>query len=219
MKLSNWEWEYKEWYQKDKALREICTEVALTISTSLIPLIQNDATAHARLIKLKSHLAPSDPTRRRELRGKYDALRSPKPRNTSVDRWLNEWISVTNLMAVLDMPKTKGGQIQEDFLVTANKIHETWATAELRKLLELQEKDGAEDSDLLTITTLVASFRQFLRIMNPQGLAFSTFGASLGITNHGRANTKPNTEEAGGQNRKFQPMHQPPRNCFCGRKH
>jgi hypothetical protein len=86
MKLSNWEWEYKEWSQKDKALREICTEVASTISTSLIPLIQNDATAHARLIKLKSHLAPSDPTRRRELRGKYNALRSPKPRNTSMDR-------------------------------------------------------------------------------------------------------------------------------------
>jgi hypothetical protein len=77
MNLSNWDWEYKEWYQKDKALREICTEVASTISTSLIPLIQNDATAHARLIKLNSHLAPSDPTRRRELRGKYDALRSP----------------------------------------------------------------------------------------------------------------------------------------------
>jgi hypothetical protein len=28
MKLSIWDWEYKEWYQKDKALREICTEVA-----------------------------------------------------------------------------------------------------------------------------------------------------------------------------------------------
>jgi hypothetical protein len=131
--------EYKEWYQQDKALREICTEVAITISTSLIPLIQNDATSHARLIKLKSHLAPSDPTRKRELRVKYDALRSPKPRNTSVDKWLDEWISVTDLMALLDMPETKGGQIQEDFLVTANKSHETWATAELRRLLELMK--------------------------------------------------------------------------------
>jgi hypothetical protein len=219
MKLSNWEWKYKDWYQKDKALREICTEVASTISTSLIPLIQNDATAHARLIKLKSHLAPSDPTRRRELRGKYDALRSSQPRNTSVDRWLDEWISVTDLMALLDMPETKGGQIQEDFMVTANRIHETWATAELRKLLELQEKDGAKDSDLPTINTLVASFRQFLRIMNPQGSAFGSFGASLGIANNSAANTKPNTEEHGDQNKKSQLTHQPPRNCFCGRKH
>jgi hypothetical protein len=70
-------------------------------------------------------------------------------------------------MALLDMPETKGGQIQEDFLDTANKIYETWATAELRRLLELQEKDGAKDSDLLTITTLVASFRQFIKVMNP----------------------------------------------------
>ena len=167
IRLSEWEWIYKEWSQKDRALREICTDVASTISTSLIPLIQNDRTAHARLVKLKSHVAPSDPTRKRELRGKYDALRSPKPRNTSVDKWLDEWIRVTDLMVMLDMPETKGGQIQEDFLVTANQVHETWATAELRKLLELQEKPGSKDSDLLTITTLVASFRQFLRIIRP----------------------------------------------------
>jgi hypothetical protein len=120
MKLSEWEWKYRDWHQKDKALKEICTDVASTISTSLIPLIQNDATAHARLVKLKSHIAPSDPTQRRQLRAKYDALRSPKPRNTSVDKWLDEWIRVTDLMAMLDMPETKGGQVQEDFLVTAN---------------------------------------------------------------------------------------------------
>ncbi|KAA8623826.1 hypothetical protein A1F94_013574 [Pyrenophora tritici-repentis] len=125
MKLSEWEWKYKEWHQKDKALKEICTDVASTISTSLIPLIQNDATAHARLAKLRAHIVPSDPTRRRELRVKYDALRSPKPRNTSVDKWLDEWICVTDLMAMLDMPEMKGGQVQEEFLVTANKLHET----------------------------------------------------------------------------------------------
>ncbi|KAI0603923.1 hypothetical protein TUN205_11831, partial [Pyrenophora tritici-repentis] len=26
MKLSEWEWKYKEWHQKDKALKEICTD-------------------------------------------------------------------------------------------------------------------------------------------------------------------------------------------------
>jgi hypothetical protein len=76
---------------------------------------------------------------------------------------------------MLDMPETKGGQIQEEILVTANKVHETWATAELRKLLELQERDGARDSDLPTITVLIASFRQFLWIINRQGSTFGTF--------------------------------------------
>ncbi|KAF2828253.1 hypothetical protein CC86DRAFT_288848, partial [Ophiobolus disseminans] len=71
---------------KDKALKEICTEVASTISTSLIPLIQNDSTAHARLVKLKAYIAPSDPLRRRELCAKYDALRALRPRNTSIDK-------------------------------------------------------------------------------------------------------------------------------------
>jgi hypothetical protein len=61
-------------------------------------------------------------------------------------------------MATLDMPEMKGGQAQEEFLITANKVHKTWATAKLRKLLELQEKPEVKDSDLPTITTLVASF-------------------------------------------------------------
>ena len=204
MRLSEWEWKYQEWNQKDRALREICTEVASTISTSLIPLIQNDETAHARLVKLKAHIAPSDPTRKRELRGKYDALRSSKPRNTSVDHWLDEWIRITDLMILLDMPETKGGQIQEDFLATASKVHETWATAELRKLLDLQEKDNVGDSDLPTITALVASFKQFLRIINPTGPTFGTFGASLGIANNkGTFTNKP----------------EPPHDCICGKKH
>jgi hypothetical protein len=190
MKLSEWEWKYNDWHQKDKALKEICTDVASTISTSLIPLIQNDATAHARLVKLKAHVAPSDPSRRRELCGKYGALRSPKPRNTSIDKWLDKWIRVTGLMATLDMPEMKGRQVQEEFLVTANKVHKTRATAELRKLLDLQEKPEVKDSDLPTITTLVASFRQFLQIIKPQGSTFGTFGASLGIADSNGPDTK-----------------------------
>jgi hypothetical protein len=222
MKLSEWEWEYKEWHQKDKALREICTDVALTISTSLIPLIQDDGTAHSRLVKLRAHVAPSDPTRKRELRGKYEALRSPKPRNTSVDKWLDEWIRVTDLMEILDMPEMKGGQVQEEFLVTANKIHETWATAELRKLIELQEKDGVKDTDLPTITTLVASFRQFLRIINPKGSTFGTFGASLGITDSTGTSAGTNATEEdskGSQSLRSTTKGRQPGICFCGQKH
>jgi hypothetical protein len=98
IRLSEWEWVYKEWNQKDKALGEICTDVASTIPTSSIQLIQNDGTAHAQLIKLRAHLAPSNPTQRRELRRKCSMLRSPKPRNISIDKWLDKWIRVTDLM-------------------------------------------------------------------------------------------------------------------------
>ncbi|KAI1507549.1 Pol protein [Pyrenophora tritici-repentis] len=204
MKLSEWEWKYKEWHQKDKALKEICTDVASTISTSLIPLIQNDATAHARLAKLRAHIVPSDPTRRRELRVKYDALRSPKPRNTSVDKWLDEWICVTDLMAMLDMPEMKGGQ----------------ATAELRKLLDLQENPAVKELDLPTINTLVASFRQFLRIIKPQGSTFGTFGASLGIADSSGSTKANTTEEGPSQNQKPQAKHNhPPGKCICLEEH
>ena len=92
-------------------------------------------------------------------------------------------------MATLDMPEMKDGQVQEEFLVTANRVHETWATAELRKLLDLQETSR----DLPTITTLVASFRQFLRISKPQGSTLGSFGASLGIADVSGPNTKANT--------------------------
>ncbi|KAF1935217.1 hypothetical protein EJ02DRAFT_486464 [Clathrospora elynae] len=76
MKLSEWEWEYKEWHQKDKALRELCTDVASTISTSLLPLIQNVGTAHARLVKLRAHVAPSDPTRKQTCQQSSQTSRS-----------------------------------------------------------------------------------------------------------------------------------------------
>jgi hypothetical protein len=115
-------------------------------------------------------------------------------------------------MATLDMPEMKGGQVQEDFLVIASKVHDTWATAELRKLLELQETPGARDSDLPTITTLVASFRQFLRIINPQGSLLGTFGASLGISDTSKA--VGNTADEGNSQKP-----QPYCNCFCGKKH
>jgi hypothetical protein len=88
------------------------------------------------------------------------------------------------------MSEMKGRQVQEEFLVTANKIHETWATAEVCKLIELQEKDGMKDADLPSITVLVASFRQFLRIINPKGSMFGTFGTSLGITDSSRTSTR-----------------------------
>jgi hypothetical protein len=108
-------------------------------------------------------------------------------------------------MATLDMPEMKGSQVQENFLVIAGKVHNTWATAELRKLLELQEILGTRDSDLPRITTLVASFRQFLRIINPQESSFGTFGASLGISDNSKANT---TDKGNSQ------KPQPYRNCF-----
>jgi hypothetical protein len=93
------------------------------------------------------------------------------------------------------MPEMQGGQVQEEFLVTANKLHETWATAKLCKLLDLQELLTAKDLDLPSITTLVASFRQFLRIVKPQGSTFRTFSASLGITEGNGPNSKENTTE------------------------
>ncbi|KAF2022499.1 hypothetical protein EK21DRAFT_105728 [Setomelanomma holmii] len=132
---------------------------------------------------------------------------------------LDEWIRVTDLTATLDMPEMKGGQVQEEFLVTANKVHETWATAELRKLLDLQETLRVTDSDLPTITALVTSLRQFLRIVKPQGSTFGTFGASLGIVDNSAPNTKANTtkEES---NQKPQAKHNhPPGKCICPEEH
>ncbi|KAI0568362.1 hypothetical protein Alg130_12167, partial [Pyrenophora tritici-repentis] len=102
------------------------------------------------------------------------------------------------------MPEMKGGQVQEEFLVTANKLHETWATAELRKLLDLQENPAVKDLDLPTINTLVASFRQFLRIIKPQGSTFGTFGASLGIADSSGSTKANTTEEGPSQNQKPQ---------------
>jgi hypothetical protein len=60
------------------------------------------------------------------------------------------------------------------------------------------------------ITTLVASIRQFRRIIHPQGSLFRTFGASLGISDNSKANAA---------NKRNSQKPQPYCNCFCGKKH
>ncbi|KAF2022926.1 hypothetical protein EK21DRAFT_81998, partial [Setomelanomma holmii] len=102
-----------------------------------------------------------------------------------------------------------------EFLVTANKVHGTWVTAELRKLLDLQEKD----SDLPTITTLVASFRQFLRIIKPQGPTLSSFSASLGIADGIGSNNKANTTKEGPSQKHQANQNQPLCKCICLEEH
>ncbi|KAF2028224.1 hypothetical protein EK21DRAFT_70287, partial [Setomelanomma holmii] len=102
-----------------------------------------------------------------------------------------------------------------EFLVTTNKVHKTWATAELRKLLDLQEKD----SDLPTITTLVASFRKLLRIIKPQGPTLSSFGASLSIADGIGSNNKANTTKEGSSLKPQANQNQPPGKCICLKDH
>jgi hypothetical protein len=102
-------------------------------------------------------------------------------------------------------------------------VHKTWAISELRKLLDLQEKLGTKDSDLPTITTLVASFRQFLRIVKPQGSTLGTFGASLGITGSSGPDTKADTTDChrNCMNNDHKPQGKSRRTpkCICGLIH
>ncbi|KAF2732404.1 hypothetical protein EJ04DRAFT_554052 [Polyplosphaeria fusca] len=69
---SDWEHDYRIWKRKEETLTAILTDIPTTISKNFILLIKNEHTVWGRLHALHQHLAPSDSTRKRELRQQWE---------------------------------------------------------------------------------------------------------------------------------------------------
>ena len=179
-KLSQWQYQHSKWIRQRDALDTMFSNMNSSIAAHYQALIKGKKTVWERLSTLSAHIAPSDPTRKREIQEAYDAIRNPRrARNQSIDNWIQEWLRVTDLMKSLDMPEMKDGQVQEAFLNSVMHVHTTWATQELVKLLALIN-DSSKVSSAPEVSTLIANFRQFYRIIgstNQNG----TFGATLGV--------------------------------------
>ena len=107
---SDWEHDYRIWKRKEETLTAILTDIPTTINKNHIPLIKNKHTAWERLHALSEHLAPSDPTRKRELRQQWDDVRNARrSRNQSLESWLDDWLRITDLMRSLSMPEMTEG--------------------------------------------------------------------------------------------------------------
>jgi hypothetical protein len=86
-------------------------------------------TAHPKLIMLKAHIAQTDMAQRREAQRRYIALQSVKSWN--IEKWLDEWVAVFNIMNTLETTWFDYEIGQQDFLKAAIETNEHWATWEL----------------------------------------------------------------------------------------
>ena len=202
---SDWEHDYRIWKRKEETLTAILTDIPTTINKNHIPLIKNKHTAWERLHALSEHLAPSDPTRKRELRQQWDDVRNARrSRNQSLESWLDDWLRITDLMTSLSMPEMTEGQANEHFLNAVMGINESWATQKLVQLLTDQQ-DPTKATSLQSVSSLIAEFRQFQRTISKKTYG-ATFSATLGITNN-----QPTKDQFNNQ--------QPRANCYCGKLH
>lgn len=93
--LETFAFEYPRWKKKDRHLRAMASEILATMATRHLYLLKDQTIAYNRLKVLKQHLCPSDRTRERELQVRFrDLLKSPRGRG--IDKWLEEWITVTD---------------------------------------------------------------------------------------------------------------------------
>ncbi|PSN58774.1 hypothetical protein BS50DRAFT_666378 [Corynespora cassiicola Philippines] len=172
--LETFNYESPQWEKKNRALKALASEILATVAQRHLYLLKDRTTAYDRLTTLKQHLCPSDRTRERELQTKYrDLLKSPRGR--SIEKWLEEWITITDQCSDLSMAEVAGLRAQEEFLIAVKPIQDSWATNQLDKLYGAHE----DDRRLPTVRDLIASFRNFHRRVNPVASSLGTFGASL----------------------------------------
>ncbi len=203
--LETFAYDYPRWEKKDRALKALATEILATVAERHLYLLKDQTTAYDRLKTLKQHLCPSDKTRERELQTRFRDL-SKSPRGRGIDKWLEEWITVTDQCSELNMAEVTGIRAQEEFLIAVKPLQDTWATNQLDKLYTAHE-DGKE---LLSIRDLVAAFRTFHRRVNPVASSLGTFGASLETAQP--ALPAENDHDSSKTKRK-------PPYCLCGDRH
>ncbi|KAK7177688.1 reverse transcriptase domain protein [Paraphaeosphaeria sporulosa] len=203
--LETFAYDSPQWDKKNRALKALASEILATVAKRLLYLLKDRTTAYDRLTTLKQHLCPSDRTCERELQTKYrDLLKSPRGRG--IEKWLEEWITITDQCSDLNMAEVAGLRAQEEFFIAVKPIQGSWATNQLDKLYDAHEDGGK----LPTVRQLVASFRNFHRRINPVASSLGTFGASLQAAQPaGEQQDRPQPPN----NRKKQPK------CLCGDIH
>ena len=164
------EQEEGRWLQKKKALASFNCEIAKTIDVKHLDLIFNCPDPYSRLTTLKKHLCPSVDERDRQLRSRYQAV-CTRPREASLDAWLDEWMMVARLLEEAKMPEAEGNRAQEDFILSIRGLDDKWAA---RQLIELINKEHQGQQYTSTVD-LVTGFRSYYRYMHPNASSLSPF--------------------------------------------
>jgi hypothetical protein len=145
-------WEIKSRRQESiqKAIGEVNLEILRTVAITHIHLI--DGAEHddprSQLITLRKHFKVTDQQRRLELATQYSSIQK-KPKNQSVQAWLDEYSQITTQCVQENMPEMTETRAQWRFIhAVRDSGDEAWAQAQFLAM------EQGEASDLLPTPTL-----------------------------------------------------------------
>ena len=126
------------------------------------------------LVALRDRYAPSDATRTRELKLKYEKVKTSTPNRESIDDWLQKWEVVYTECLDLGISDVLENASVWDFVRAVDRIQPEFANIWIDKLLTLPS------TDIPDLYKIVHNFRLFRREKMAQGrgksdLAMATF--------------------------------------------
>ena len=138
-------------------LGKIRTKIQESVSRSNLQYTFRKDTPYDMLVALRDRYAPSDTTRIRELKVKYEKLKSSTPKRESIDDWLQKWeVTYTECFDYSISDVQENGAVW-DFVRATEKINSDFAAIWTDKLLDM------DSSNLPDLYTIVKKFRNFKR--------------------------------------------------------
>ncbi|KAL5371104.1 hypothetical protein DPSP01_014490 [Paraphaeosphaeria sporulosa] len=183
------------WQRKENALNNLTREIARTIASRHIPVIEDANTPYEQLTQLKKIFCMSVAERKYELLEQYDKIKKV-PQRQKMDAWYESYITILRDMMKLKLPEVQDYRAQQDFLRAIRGIDESFVTHEIQEITRA-EINGTPYMDPVA---LVENYRRFRRTMNPVASALGTY-AVLG-------RPIPNTN-----------THKRPITCICEEQH
>jgi hypothetical protein len=178
-------WEIKSRRQESiqKAIGEVNLEILRTVAMTHIHLI--DGAEHddprSQLTTLRKHFKVTDQQRRLELATQYSDIQK-KPKNQSVQAWLDEYSQITSQCAQESMPEMTETRAQWRFIhAVRDSGDEAWAQAQF---LAMEQGEASDLWPTPTLQDLISRYRRTAPTAqnSTKTLGSFTSQASLSIT-------------------------------------
>ena len=207
--LNDWRQEKSEYNQSKRKMGELLMDISRTVAVRHLYLINGKDDPYDRFVALKQQLAPTTAIHTRDLVRRYRALQE-KPQGRSIERWLDDWIQITNQGKEAELPEMTGHRAQDDFLTVIRTIAPEWAAACHRDLI--RKETMGDSKNIPSLSEYVSEFRIYHRRVGEQLSSLGTY-ATLGITDQSQDGTR-NARTQQSTHRNFQsPL------CICGDRH
>jgi hypothetical protein len=159
---------------RKRGLGSIRTKIQEAVTRANLQYTFRKDTPYEMLVALRDRYAPSDATRTRELKLKYEKVKTSTPNRESIDDWLQKWEVVYTECLDLRISDVLENASVWDFVRAVDRIQPEFANIWIDKLLTLPS------TDIPDLYKIVHNFRLFRREKVAQGrgrsdLAMATF--------------------------------------------